>query len=333
MLTIRKAIYDDIPAMAEVYEAAKIRMHTGGNPTQWSEGTPNAATAKKDIDNGHAFVFTDETGKVRGAFTYIVGEDPTYANIEGAWLNEEPYGTIHRIATDGTVKGAVKLASEYALDRVANLRIDTHRNNAPMRGALKKLGFKECGIIYINSETDAERIAYQKTASFFDRVTFETCGGDNGDANLRRAALMGFGGRDIKMAPGAIVRVKDKNSIGARVFLGLYTYINGDVTIEDDVLIGPHCSITAGHHKFDPETQAFTARTNNDYDNSIIIGRGSWLASNVTVTAGVKIGRCNLICAGAVVTHDTGDYSIMAGIPAVKKGTIDPMTGEYHWDV
>ena len=51
----------------------------------------------------------------------------------------------------------------------------------------------------------------------------------------------------------------------------------------------------------------------------------------MTITAGVKIGKANLICANAVVTKDTDDYAIMAGVPARKVGTIDPVTGVYHW--
>lgn len=154
---------------------------------------------------------------------------------------------------------------------------------------------------------------------------------DNAQDNAHRAELLGFGGRDVLVAPGAIIRVQDKDKIGKNVFIGLYSYLNGNVAVEDDCLIGPHCALTAGHHKFDSATQSFSARTNADYDNSIVIGRGSWLAAGVTVTAGVKIGRANLICANAVVTHDTPDYAIMAGVPAVQKGEIDPETGEYRW--
>lgn len=153
---------------------------------------------------------------------------------------------------------------------------------------------------------------------------------DNLYDNLRRAELLGFGGKEITVAPGAIIRTKPEQ-IGRDVFIGLYSYVNGDVTIEDHVLIGPRCSLTAGHHKFDPATGYFSARTEKDYDNSVTVGYGSWLASNVTVTAGVKIGRANLVCAGAVVTHDTPDYAIMAGVPAKQIGRIDPATGEYCW--
>ena len=167
--------------------------------------------------------------------------------------------------------------------------------------------------------------------ALFEALTKYAGESDNRQDDALRAELLGFGGRNVLIAPGAIVRVKDKENVGSNIFIGLYSYINGDVTIGDDVLIGPHCALTAGHHKFNPATQSFSARTDHDYDNSIVVGRGSWLAAGVTVTAGVKIGRANLICANAVVTRDTPDYAIMAGVPARQKGEIDPATGEYHW--
>ncbi len=165
----------------------------------------------------------------------------------------------------------------------------------------------------------------------FEEMTRYCSQSHNPADDRRRAELLGFGGRGIRIAPGAVVRVPDRRSLGSNILIGLYSYINGPVTIEDEVLIGPHCSVTAGHHKFDPRTGSFSLRTDGDYDNSVVIGRGSWLASGVTVTAGVRIGKGNLICAGAVVTADTADYAIMAGLPARQIGRIDPETGEYHW--
>lgn len=152
---------------------------------------------------------------------------------------------------------------------------------------------------------------------------------DNGEDGLRRAAVLGIG-NDCMVAPGAIIRIP-LNQIGSNVFFGLYCYVNGNVTIGDNVLIGPHCSIAAGNHKFDPATGWFSGRTEPDGDDSIVIGYGCWLASHVMISAGVKLGRANLICAGAVVTKSTPDYAIMAGIPAKQVGRIDPVTGEYHW--
>ena len=45
--------------------------------------------------------------------------------------------------------------------------------------------------------------------------------------------------------------------------------ISGDVTIGYHVLIGPHCSIAAGNHKFDPATGWFSARTEKDGDDNL----------------------------------------------------------------
>ena len=153
---------------------------------------------------------------------------------------------------------------------------------------------------------------------------------DNYDDNIRRAELLGIGGREVKVAPGAIIRVP-KEQIGRNIFFGLYCYVNGNVTVGDNVLIGPYVTIAAGNHKFDPKTGWFSARTEKDGDDTIVIGDGCWLGSKVTVTAGVKLGRANLVCAGAVVTHSTEDYAIMAGVPAKQVGRIDPVSGEYEW--
>ncbi len=153
----------------------------------------------------------------------------------------------------------------------------------------------------------------------------------NQEYSLKRAELMGFE-NNVKVSVGACISVTDPAKIGKNVFFSNHCYINGDVTVGDNVLIGPHCSVTAGDHKFDPKTKAFnTLRNNGDYDVSIVIGEGSWLAHAVSVTSGVKLGRGNLVCAGAVVTKSTPDFAIMAGIPARQVGEINPETGEYIW--
>jgi len=165
------------------------------------------------------------------------------------------------------------------------------------------------------------------TAEKFELLTRYCNCSDNGPDDERRALQLGFGNH-VKVAPGAIIRI-GSNLIGENSSIGLYSYLNGDVRIGRNVLIGPHCSLPAGNHRFDPETQAFTRR---DEGKTIVIGDGSWLGSGCTVTNGVRVGKCNLICANAVVTHDTPDYAIMAGTPAHQIGHIDPATGEYLWN-
>ena len=152
----------------------------------------------------------------------------------------------------------------------------------------------------------------------------------NTDFHRKRAEVIGFDPATTMLSPGAQVDRKHVK-VGKNVLFAYYCYVSGDVTVEDNVLIGPHCAIAAGNHKFDPKTKAFTARDWMDKDVSIVIGAGSWLAHAVTVTGGVRIGKGNLICAGAVVTKSTPDFAIMAGIPARQVGEIDPDTGEYIW--
>ena len=164
----------------------------------------------------------------------------------------------------------------------------------------------------------------------FKKMSEYTLQTENRDFCVARAKQVGIEADGVTMSLGCIARIP-LEQIGEGVHLGLYSYLNGNVTVEDHVLIGPHCSIVAGNHKFDPKTGWFSARTEKDGDDSVVIGYGSWLASNVTVTPGVKIGRANLICAGAVVTKSTDDYAIMAGVPAKKIGEIDPNSGEYIW--
>lgn len=164
----------------------------------------------------------------------------------------------------------------------------------------------------------------------FKMLTEYTTMTDAGEYNFKRAKILGVTADGVGIAMGASVRCP-LDQIGENTYIGLYSYVNGNVTLGKNVLIGPHCTVAAGNHKYDPKTGWFSARTEGDGDDSIVIADGCWLASNVTVTAGVKMGKCTLCCAGSVVTKSTEPYSIMAGVPAKKIGHINPETGEYVW--
>ena len=97
---------------------------------------------------------------IRAVFYFAVEADPTYSYIEGAWLNDAPYGVIHRIAVDGSGRGVAAECFAFAAQHCENLRIDTHEKNIPMQRCLAKNGFIRCGTIYL--EDGDPRIAYQK---------------------------------------------------------------------------------------------------------------------------------------------------------------------------
>ena len=68
-----------------------------------------------------------------------------YKEINGKWLNEEPYGVVHRVASTGIVRGAASFCLDWAYAQTQNLRMDTYSDNIPMQKLLEKCGFQYCG--------------------------------------------------------------------------------------------------------------------------------------------------------------------------------------------
>jgi len=158
-MRIRNAEQNDMEAIMSIYDAGRSLMRATGNAAQWVNGYPSRTLVEGDIAKGNCYVIEGDDGLAHAVFAFITGADPTYAVIEdGTWLNDEPYGAIHRIASDGVLHGVLGEAVAFALERTGNLRIDTHEDNVPMQGALAKAGFARCGIIYCEDGTP--RIAF-----------------------------------------------------------------------------------------------------------------------------------------------------------------------------
>ncbi len=162
-MKIRKTNLDDLNTVLSLYENARAFMAANGNPTQWGTQYPPVDTVKQDISEGFSYV-CEENGRIIAVFYYQQGEDSTYLNIHnGQWLNNAPYGVVHRITSDGSVPGTAGFCLNWAFEQCGNLKIDTHENNYIMQHLLGKLGFTKCGYIYTDDGT--ERIAYQKEES------------------------------------------------------------------------------------------------------------------------------------------------------------------------
>ena len=154
---IRKARKTDWNAIQAIYAGAREFMAWTGNPNQWGKDRPPENTLKKDIEAGNLYVLIWD-GTIHGVFAFLLGEDPTYGYIDRAWRSDTPYGTIHRIASDGS-GGVLAAAVEYCSGICPHIRIDTHRDNRVMRERITRNGFQECGIIYL--ENGDPRIAYE----------------------------------------------------------------------------------------------------------------------------------------------------------------------------
>ena len=155
--TIRNAMLEDLPRIEEIFAYARQFMTDNGNPDQWGKTYPPHEQLMADIAASVLYVVTEEA-VIHGVFYFSLGEDPTYTEIyDGSWRSQEPYGTIHRIAGDGS-GGILRSAVTFAKQAISHLRIDTHKDNLVMQSALARQGFEQRGIIYVEDGT--ERIAY-----------------------------------------------------------------------------------------------------------------------------------------------------------------------------
>lgn len=124
-------------------------------------------------------------------------------------------------------------------------------------------------------------------------------------------------------------------SIGKRSVVESFSCINnavGDVVIGDYTRIGLHCTVigpvTIGNHVNLAQGITVSALNHNFEDtrlrideqgvntSEIIIDDDVWIGANAVITAGVHIGRHSVVAAGAVVTKDVPEYSVVGGVPA-----------------
>ena len=161
--TIRHTRIEELQAVMEIYATARQFMRQSGNPNQWSDNYPSTEDIEDDIRLGRSYVCINSDNEIAAVFFFQKEEpDPTYHRIEGGtWLNENPYGVIHRIASSGRTRGVMRAVVNWCFSQINNLRIDTHRDNRVMQQALLQLNFQYCGIIYL--QNGGERLAYQKT--------------------------------------------------------------------------------------------------------------------------------------------------------------------------
>lgn len=131
---------------------------------------------------------------------------------------------------------------------------------------------------------------------------------------------------------GAFVEIQKNAFVGARCKISSHTFICEGVTIEDYVFVGHGVMFINDLY---PSAVNANGTLQTETDWAVIETRvktRAAIGSNVTVIAGVTIGKYSLIGAGAVVTHDVPDYAIVAGVPARVIGDVRERRGEVKQD-
>lgn len=159
MAEIRLALPEDLPRIMEIYRSAQEYMIKNGNPDQWRHVYPSVAHVARDIERGFCRVLVAD-GAIHAAAAICAGEDPSYRDIkDGKWLREGEYVAIHRVASDGALRGVFRAFSDLAKSLSPDVRVDTHRDNRIMQAKIEEEGFIRCGTVF--AEDGTPRIAYQ----------------------------------------------------------------------------------------------------------------------------------------------------------------------------
>ncbi len=177
----------------------------------------------------------------------------------------------------------------------------------------------------------------EERTALFDRFR---AGSSAFDASMRRIVLRSLVkqmGDDVTIGPGfgflhphtfeigdgvffgANVFVQGRHDgacrIGRRCWIGPYAYLDArDLLLEDFVGWGPGAKVLGSQHSGEPDSSAII-------ETDLLIApvrvrEGADIGTNAVILPGVTIGKGSIVGAGAVVTADVAERSIVAGVPA-----------------
>jgi len=140
---------------------------------------------------------------------------------------------------------------------------------------------------------------------------------------MRRAFLRLFGSR---IGSGAVlqnVRFYNLYRTGLRgLHIGRRCYIGNEVLIDlaDKVIMEDDVTLAARVHILTHVNVGYDAHPLQSHipraQAPVHIERGAFIGANAVLSAGVRIGECSVVGAGAVVVRDIPAYTVVAGVPA-----------------
>lgn len=126
-------------------------------------------------------------------------------------------------------------------------------------------------------------------------------------------------GNGTVVYPGLVLHAVHKDfsnlRIGAdvRIVRDCLLDLTDRIEVEDEAIISFRCNlITHRNILHSPLAEHGYAPA----QGPIVIKQGAVLFANVTVLMGVTVGECAVVAAGAVVTSDVPDWTLVGGVPA-----------------
>lgn len=136
-----------------------------------------------------------------------------------------------------------------------------------------------------------------KIRSWLCRRIFKQCGVD-----VRIHSGIDFG-------TGVNLRLGDHSSINKKC------WVSNDTVIGRDVMMGPEVVILSSSHNHENTTIPMRQQGAPDR-RPVVIGDDVWIGTRAIILRGVRVGDHSIVAAGAVVTKDVPDWSVVGGNPA-----------------
>lgn len=122
-------------------------------------------------------------------------------------------------------------------------------------------------------------------------------------------------GKNVNIERKADFGKGDGIIIGDNSGLGVNCDVRGPLEMGTNIMMGPDVVIMTSVHD--------TTRTDIPMNQQghlpkqkVTIGDDVWIGARVIILPGVNVGKGSIIGAGAVVTKDIQEYSVVAGVPA-----------------
>lgn len=146
---------------------------------------------------------------------------------------------------------------------------------------------------------------------------------------LRNIAYMFFFKKKkgiVWVQPRVTIIQSNRLVVGRNCAVNTGSYINakGGICFGDNVLVGANVTLSSGKHPIEGSNPPIFERPTEPLP--IIVEDDVWIGANAVIMPGVTLKKGTVVGAGAIVTKNTEEYSVVVGIPArilkyrIKKG-------------
>lgn len=124
-------------------------------------------------------------------------------------------------------------------------------------------------------------------------------------------------GENSRVCSSVTISGNGNIEIGDNVWIGPQAFLaasdDAKIIIGSHSGIGPQSYISTGTHEIDYEGISSLGKGSN---SSVIISEGVWISARTTILPGISIGKKAIVAAGAVVSKDVAEKTMVGGVPA-----------------